>query len=209
MSCSWPDGPRTCLTPARRKVSAQRRKREVIHQGRVVLFDHTVVLADGTEANYEVDESIPFAVATLVVDGDAVFLTRQYRYPIGRWIYDLPAGAGEGDETPQAAALRELEEETGLVANDLRPLHVFYMNPGRSAWPVHVFVCTMGTTKGQADRSDPTEQVRLLRMPVRELDARIASGEIVDPPVIVARSAAAVQGILPDLRPPSLPSDGD
>jgi hypothetical protein len=83
------------------------------------------------------------------------------------------------------------------------------MNPGRSAWPVHVFVCTMGTTKGHADMSDPTEQVRLLRMPVQELDGRIASGEIVDPTVIVARSAAAVQGILPALRPPSLPSDGD
>ena len=44
--------------------------RRVSHQGRVRLVEHTVVLADGSEARYEVDESIPFAVATLVVDGD-------------------------------------------------------------------------------------------------------------------------------------------
>ena len=174
--------------------------RRVSHQGRGRIVEHTVVLADGSEARYEVDESIPFAVATLVVDGDAVLLTRQYRYPIGRWIYDLPAGAGQAGEPPQSAALRELEEETGLIAKDLQPLHLYYMNPGRSAWPVHVFICTSGTTEGHADQSDPAEQVRLVRMPVRELDARIASQEIVDPTLIVARSAAAAQGMLPPVQ---------
>jgi 8-oxo-dGTP pyrophosphatase MutT (NUDIX family) len=174
-------------------------ERTVSHRGRVTLSDHKVLLGDGTQAQYEVDESIPFAIATLVVDSDAILLTRQYRYPIDRWIYDLPGGAGEKGETPARAAHRELEEETGLVANDLRPLHTFFTNPGRAAWPVHIFICTTGTTYGRPDRTDPAEQVRLVRMPVRELDARIASGEIVDPTLIVARTAAAVHGALPPL----------
>lgn len=40
--------------------------------------------------------------------------------------------------SPRDAALRELEEEAGLVAGELIPLHTFFVNPGRSAWPVHV-----------------------------------------------------------------------
>lgn len=169
------------------------------YRGRVKLFTHTAMLEDTTEIAYEVDESIPFAVATLVVDGDDVLLTRQYRYPIDRWIYDLPGGAGAPKETPLRAAHRELEEELGLVPKELHPLHTFFVNPGRAAWPVHVFVCTGGTTPGRADRTDPAEQVRFVRMPVNEVDVLIASGEIVDPTLIIARAAAAARGVLPPI----------
>jgi 8-oxo-dGTP pyrophosphatase MutT (NUDIX family) len=116
-----------------------------------------VLLGDGTQAHYEVDQSVPFAVATLVIDGDSVLLTRQFRYPVGRWIFDLPGGAGEVGEHPIDVARRELEEELGLVANELRPLHPFFTNPGRSAWPVHIFLSSCVTTAGTADRSDPAE----------------------------------------------------
>ena len=175
----------------------------VAFTGRTTLVDHTVLLGDGTQAHYEVDESVPFAVATLVIEGDFVLLTRQFRYPIGQWIFDLPGGAGEVGEKPIDAARRELEEELGLVANELRPLHTFFTNPGRSAWPVHIFVSSSGMTAGTADRSDPAEQVRVVRMRVQELDLRIASGEIIDPSLIVARAAAAISGVLPplDARP--------
>jgi 8-oxo-dGTP pyrophosphatase MutT (NUDIX family) len=176
-----------------------RLERVVAFEGRTTLVNHTVMLGDGTRTHYEVDESIPFAVAALLVDGDSVLLTRQFRYPLGQWIFDLPGGAGEVDEQPIDAARRELEEELGLVANELRPLHTFYPHPGRSAWPVHIFVSSSGTTAGTADRSDPAEQVRMVRMGVQELDERISSGEIVDPSLIVARTAAAVSGALPPL----------
>ncbi|BDZ50226.1 ADP-ribose pyrophosphatase [Frondihabitans sucicola] len=175
--------------------------REEVYRGRVRLVDHAVEFADGTRSHYEVDESIPFAVATLVIDGDAVILTRQYRYPIDRWIYDLPGGAGTDGETPAEAASREVEEELGLVPNELVSLHTFYVNPGRAAWPVHVFVRDSGTRNGTPDRSDLSEQVRLVRLSVRDLDAAITSGEVVDPALLVARAAAAVRGFLPPLTP--------
>ncbi len=156
-------------------------ERAEVYSGRVRLVDHTVILADGTRSNYEVDESIPFAVATLVLDDDHVVLARQYRYPLDRWIYDLPGGAGGEDETPEAAARRELEEELGLIPNELILLHTFFVNPGRAAWPVHLFLCNAGTTKGTIDASDLAERVEYARMELGELDAAIASGEIVDP----------------------------
>jgi len=173
--------------------------RAEVYAGRVRLVDHSVVLGDGTRSNYEVDESIPFAVATLVVDDEHVVLTRQYRYPLDRWIYDLPGGAGDENETPEAAASRELEEELGLIPNELTPLHTFYMNPGRAAWPTHLFLCDAGTATGTIDTSDPAEQVNQARVRLTELDAAIASGEIVDPSLIVARACAAARGLLPPL----------
>lgn len=130
--------------------------RAVSYSGWSTLVDHTVLLEGGSTLQYEVDESIPFAVAALVVEDGDVLLARQYRHPVGRWIYDLPAGSGKENETPMQAARRELEEELGLVANDLSQLHTFYSNPGKAAWPVHIFTCTPGTTMGRADWSDWT-----------------------------------------------------
>lgn len=61
-----------------------RLERAVAFKGRTTLVNHTVMLGDGTRAQYEVDESIPYSVATLVVDGDSVLLTRQFRYALGQ-----------------------------------------------------------------------------------------------------------------------------
>ncbi|QIS38069.1 NUDIX hydrolase [Clavibacter capsici] len=176
--------------------------RRDLHRGRVVLVEHDVLLPDGSASRYEVDESVPFAVATLVIDGDHVLLSRQYRHPLGRWILDLPGGAGDAAEEPAEAARRELEEELGLVAPELRHLRTYAVNPGRASWSVHVFACTSPTTAGTADRSDPSEQVRLVRMPVAELDGLIAAGGIEDPTLLIARAAAAEQGLLPPVAPP-------
>lgn len=174
--------------------------RVLIYRGRVVLFDHTVVLPDGSRTHYEVDESVPFAAAVLVINGDHVLVTRQYRYPIDRWIFDLPAGGAEDDEEPIDTARRELEEEAGIVAANLVPLHTFFLNPGRTSWPVHIFFSSESTTRGTAARDDPAEQVSTVWLRVKELDSLIAKGEIVDPALIIARTMAASRGLMPSLK---------
>lgn len=173
--------------------------RTVVHRGRVTLVDHELLLPDGSRSQFEVDESLPFSVATLVIDGGDVILARQYRYPLDRWIYDLPGGGGHDGEDPIDAARRELEEEVGVIAEDLRHLHTFFMNPGRAAWPTHLFISSEGVRPGRPDTSDPAEQVRLARVPLTKLDELFRQGSIVDPALIVARAAAAAQGELPEL----------
>lgn len=178
--------------------------RLLVHEGRVVLFDHTVILPDGSPTHYEVDESIPCAAAALVVSGDHVLVTRQYRYPIDRWIFDLPAGGAENGEEPIDTARRELEEEAGIVPISLVPLHTFFLNPGRTSWPVHLFFSSEATTRGTAARDDPAEQVSAVWLRVEELDSLIAKGEIVDPTLIIARTMAASRGLMPPLKPLAL-----
>ncbi|MGG7507407.1 NUDIX hydrolase [Plantibacter sp. YIM 135249] len=169
----------------------------LVHDGRVKIVDHEVALPDGTRTRYEVDASVSFAVAVLLVlPGDEIVLTRQYRYPIDQWILDLPAGGGNAGEDPRDAAIRECEEETGLVPIRIEPLHTFFPNPGRSSWPVHLFI-GFGAEPGSPDLSDPSEQVRVVRMPVADLDERIRAGEIVDPTLLIARLMAGARGYLP------------
>lgn len=60
-------------------------------------------------------------VAIYALYGDKVVMIRQYRYPLGDYVYEFPAGLVEPDEDFHEAAVRELHEETGL---NLTPLHV-------------------------------------------------------------------------------------
>ena len=166
----------------------------------MLLTEHSVELATGEFTTFEVDESIPFGVAVLIVEPNGtVNLTRQYRYAIDRWIYDLPGGAGNPGENPASAAVRECREETGLEPVGLVHLHTFFPNPGRSAWPVHLYFATTSTLHAP-DLSDPSEQVSHVSMTITELDAIIRTGEVVDPGLLIARTFAGIRGLMPALR---------
>lgn len=166
------------------------------HRGRVRIDVDEVRLPTGERTTFEVDRSVPFTVATLVRDGSDLLLARQYRYPIDRWILDLPGGGGVFGEVPEQAARRELEEELGVVAAELVPLHTFFAHPGRSVWTTHLFFAT-GVRAGRAAADDPSERVRPVRMPLAELDRLLLAGEIRDPALLIARTMAAAKGLLP------------
>lgn len=87
----------------------------IAHEGRVTLVDHEVLLPDSSRTNYVVDESAPFSVAALVLDGNDVLLTRQYRYPPDRWIFDLPGGRGRADESP--SMLRDVNSKKSSASS--------------------------------------------------------------------------------------------
>jgi hypothetical protein len=78
------------------------------------------------------------AVAAFTKDNKMV-LTRQYRHPLRRLIYDLPAGGIKDAETPEQAALRELEEETGYTAEKLEWIGRFNWNPSSISGIAEIF----------------------------------------------------------------------
>jgi len=166
------------------------------HRGKVRIDVDEVQLPTGERTTFEVDRSVPFTVAVLVQDGADLLLARQYRYPVDRWIVDLPGGAGAFGEMPEQAARRELEEELGVVATELIPLHTFFANPGRSVWKTHLFFAP-GVRAGRASADDPSEKVQLARMARVDLDQLLIEGEIRDPALLIARTMAAAKGLLP------------
>jgi len=84
----------------------------------------------------------PGAVAVVALDDDdRVLLIRQYRHPVGRWLFEPPAGLlDEPDEAAWLTAARELAEESGYEAARWDVLLDFYTSPGGTSEGIRVFL---------------------------------------------------------------------
>lgn len=143
-----------------------------------VLLDE-VQLPNGKLAPREVVRH-PGGVAILALDHDnRVTLVRQYRYPIGAVLLELPAGKlDQNGEDPAAAAARELSEETGLFAEKMTYLGYILASPGFCDEALHMYLAQNLT---QADsHPDEDEFLNVSTMSFDALVALIMSGEITD-----------------------------
>lgn len=104
-----------------------------IFKGKVVhLLVDRVGLPNGHEATREIVRH-PGAVAIIAITEEGkMLLVRQYRYPLDKIIYEIPAGKLEPGENPDDSALRELEEETGHQCEKIERIASFYSSPGFS-----------------------------------------------------------------------------
>ena len=103
----------------------------------------TVRMPGGETADREVVEH-PGAVAVLALDdAGRVLMIRQYRHPVGRLLWEIPAGLRDMPGEPLlAAAERELLEETGYRAADWRVLVDFFTSPGFSTERLRIFLAS-------------------------------------------------------------------
>jgi len=133
----------------------------VLHDDVVTIEEHDVETPEGRRYAFPVVRSPGFAkVVPLLPDGDVV-LVRQYRYAVGAMTLELPAGAIDDGEDPQATAQRELAEEALLMSDRLEPLGVFRTSPGRMDETGHMFLARDCVPDPEACQHEPTEPVRL------------------------------------------------
>ena len=157
-----------------------------IFNGRVVhlVFDE-VELPGGERSTREVAYH-PDGVAILALtDNEEVLLVRQFRYPIRKVIYEIPAGKMEPGETdPRECGIRELAEETGAEAREFVPYGEALVSPGFCDETLHIFKAT-GLNFGKA-HPDEDEYIDFERVDFERALAMVYSGEITDAKTVIA-----------------------
>ena len=121
---------------------------------------------------------------------DRLVLVRQYRHPAGRCLWEIPAGTAEPGEDPRDGALRELAEESGYRAAQIRDLGALYVTPGFCTEVLHFFHA-WDLTPGEQN-TDDDERIEVATVTLAEAKRLLASGEIAD--VKTALSVAWLEG---------------
>lgn len=96
----------------------------------------------GNRGVREVAEHPGGAVVVPLLDDGSVLLVNQFRYPVKKNLFELPAGKLGAGEDPKVCAARELEEETGYTAGTLTKLTAIYTTPGFCSEQLHLYVGT-------------------------------------------------------------------
>ncbi len=162
----------------------KRIKREDIYKGRIIdVKRDTVLLPNGRETTRELVLHCDACGMVAVDDEGMIILVRQYRYPVGLEMPEIPAGLVEPGETPEACALRELEEETSYKAEHIEHMTSFHTSAGFSNEVLHVYLCT-GLKKGNM-KLDDDEILTYERHSLEDIKKMIFSGEITDSKTII------------------------
>jgi ADP-ribose pyrophosphatase len=157
--------------------------RTLVHQGRIFRVEvDRVTLPGGHTSNLEIVRHPGSVVLLPIPVPGSIILIRQYRYAIDRWIWELPAGSLEPGENPDAAAVRECEEEIGLVPGQVTRLGGYYPTPGFCDEQMIYYRCDDLRTPSpdSTARQDEDEEIEPRTFTLAEARGLVASGEIVD-----------------------------
>jgi ADP-ribose pyrophosphatase len=159
--------------------------RQIVYQGRKIQVAlDTEVLPDGQSVRRDVVLH-PGAVAILpLLDADHICLVRNRRPIVGETLLEIPAGTLELAEPPEAAAVRELAEETGYRANHWRKLAEFIPSPGVLNERTHLFVAKDLTPGPQRLENDEDLQPQIISW--RETLGWALDGTIRDAKTLIA-----------------------
>ena len=112
------------------------------------------------------------------LDKNTVVMMRQFRPALNKYIYELPAGTLDPDESLITCARRELLEETGLKSKKMTKLGAIYPVPGYSTEIIHIFKAEELTlTQAQPEEYEVIQTMPMTRSKVRQLFLR---GQLMD-----------------------------
>jgi ADP-ribose pyrophosphatase len=137
-----------------------------------------VELPTGEPITYTMIEHPGYAMVVPLLDDGRVLMERVYRYTVQETLLECPSGGLDG-EAPELAAHRELEEETGWVAEHLVSLGSFYGSDGISDERCHFFLAT-GLSETGVMKRESTEQIELELIPFAHAVEQAFAGEIQD-----------------------------
>ena len=160
------------------------KKQEYIYKGKILsLRKDEVALPDGKSAVREVVEHSGGSTVLCEKDGK-ILLVKQFRYPYKEITLELPAGKLNEGETPEQTAIRELEEEGGIIAGRVKKLFDVYPTPAYTNEIIRIYQAE--DIKEGAVNLDEDEFLSAVWMDKKEVKRMIDSGEIKDAKTLIA-----------------------
>jgi ADP-ribose pyrophosphatase len=150
-----------------------------VYSGKIVKLHVDEIRQESGETSLREVVLHPGGVTAVPVLNDGrLLLIRQFRYPIGKFILELPAGKLDSGQSPLDTVARELEEETGYCAGQLTHESTFYTTPGISNESIHLYIARDLIRSEQ--RLEEGEHITLEALSLKECLQKIATGEIND-----------------------------
>ena len=156
-------------------------KSDIVFHGKVfdVKIDEIQYNDTGKKAPRQVAIHPGGAVVLPVKNDGKIVLITQYRYPLDKVIYELPAGKLEIGEDPLNCATRELTEETGYTSDKISKLGIIHTTPGFCNEVLHIYLAE-NIIPGNHAREEGEEGIEMFEMTLDEIDEKIRTGEITD-----------------------------
>ncbi len=155
-----------------------------IYDGKILsVKKFTVLLSNGEKSLREEVEHTGGSCVLAVKDG-FLYLVSQYRLSVKRDTLELPAGKKNEGEDPEITAIRELKEETGLVAKKLTKISSILPTPGYSNEVIHVYFCD--EFENGENSLDEGEFLNVHKIKVKDAFSLLDSGKIQDAKTVIA-----------------------
>jgi len=161
---------------------------EEIYKGRIFDIRVDTIREGDVEYTREIVVHRGSAVIVPFFDDGTVALVRQYRHAAGKYMLEIPAGSLEKGEDPKTCAIRELEEEVGVTAQNIELITEFYVSPGFLTEKMYVFLATGLTETKQNLESDELIEIERLTFP--QALEMIQNGQIQDAKSIIGITTA-------------------
>ena len=151
----------------------------LMYKGKVLeVYSDKVVMPNGNVATREtVVRGSAAAIVPVDKDGNIIFV-RQYRHAIKGMALEIPAGMLEEGEDPAVSAKRELEEESGWIANDLTFVTKLVMSIGVCTETLYIYIAK-DLTEGVMN-PDPDEFIEIETYSLEDSLKMVYNGEIID-----------------------------
>ena len=152
-----------------------------VFDGKVFNVDRDVVrMPNERDVTVDVIRHARSVVLLPIPEPGHVILVRQYRYPVNRWLWELPAGSVDEGEEPDAAARRECHEEIGQVPDTIVRLAALYPTPGYCDEEMIFYRLSGLSVPPEAAVIDEDEDIEPRTFRIADAREMIRRGEIVD-----------------------------
>lgn len=160
-------------------------KSETLFHGRIITLEKdTVQLPSGHTSTREVVRHSAAAAVLAENDLGQLLLIRQFRYPIGKVVWEIPAGIAEQGEDLEDTAIRELQEETGWKPLHIEEVCTFVPTPGFCDERIHLFYARQLVVSQLPQDED--ECIQTFFLSVEAVETLLASRQIEDGKTLVA-----------------------